>query len=133
MSPSSGSKNKPNKNPECKQVATSAYSTLKMETCSFETSVDFQRTTRRYILEDRTLKIKSRLNSGNACSYVVHNLSFCRLLSKNVKIQIRTSIFLPVVLYGCEALYLTRMKEHRLRICGPETEVTREREIYTYI
>jgi hypothetical protein len=38
-------------------VSCSAYSsTLKMEaTCFSETSVDFQRTTRRYITEDRTL------------------------------------------------------------------------------
>jgi hypothetical protein len=38
-------------------VSCSAYSSiLKMEaTCSFETSVDFQQTTRRYILEDSTL------------------------------------------------------------------------------
>jgi hypothetical protein len=62
--PSSGSKNKPNKKPARKQVACrallvscSAYpSTLKMEAiCSSETSVDFQRTTRRYIPEDSIL------------------------------------------------------------------------------
>jgi hypothetical protein len=34
------------------------FSTLKVEvTCSCETSVDFQRTTRRYIREDRTFQI----------------------------------------------------------------------------
>jgi hypothetical protein len=32
------------------------YYILKMVTCSFETSADFQRTTRRYIPEDRTLR-----------------------------------------------------------------------------
>jgi hypothetical protein len=40
-------------------VSCSAYSTLKMEaTCCSETSVDFQRTTRRYIPEDSTLQDK---------------------------------------------------------------------------
>jgi hypothetical protein len=64
---SSMSKNKPSKNPASKQMASRAafalvsffaYScTLKMEaTCSSETSVDFQRSTWRYIPEDRTLQ-----------------------------------------------------------------------------
>jgi hypothetical protein len=39
------------------------YSTLKMEAiCSSETSVDFQRTTRPYILEDTTLHNHRREN-----------------------------------------------------------------------
>jgi hypothetical protein len=57
--PSSGSKNKPSKNPV---PLVSRYShawfilrSLKMEaTCYSVTSVDFQRTTRRYIQKDRT-------------------------------------------------------------------------------
>jgi hypothetical protein len=46
-----------------KLVYCSAYSIMKMEAIYFpETSVDFQRTTRRYIPEDSTLKkIKSEL------------------------------------------------------------------------
>jgi hypothetical protein len=39
-----------------------------------------------------------------------------RLLSRNVKIKIYTSIILPVVLYGCETLSLTLREEHRLRV-----------------
>jgi hypothetical protein len=44
-----------------------AYSsTLKMkETCSSETSVDFQQTTRRYIPEDRTLQYSSWVEVSN--------------------------------------------------------------------
>jgi hypothetical protein len=46
--------------PAFAQVSCSAYSsTLKLEaTCSSETSVDFQRTKRRYIQDDRTLQMK---------------------------------------------------------------------------
>jgi hypothetical protein len=61
-SPSSGSKNKPRKKPALlvtcfMLVSFLAYSsTLKIEAACFsETSVDFQRTTRRYIPEDRPL------------------------------------------------------------------------------
>jgi hypothetical protein len=31
-------------------------------------------------------KIKSRLNSGNSCYHLVHNLLSCSLLSKTIKI-----------------------------------------------
>jgi hypothetical protein len=45
----------------CMVVSRLEYSsTLNSETCSFETSVDFQRITRRYMPEDRTL-IKQKL------------------------------------------------------------------------
>jgi hypothetical protein len=65
---SSGSKNKPRKKPElCFHAGfLLAYSlTLKMEAIySSETSVDFQRTTRRYIPEVNTLhNIKRKLHS----------------------------------------------------------------------
>jgi hypothetical protein len=44
-------------------VSEAYSSTLKMEAiCSFETSVGFQRTTRRYIPEDRTLYNRRREN-----------------------------------------------------------------------
>jgi hypothetical protein len=53
-------------------------------------------------------EIRSRLNSGNACYHAVQNLLSSRLLSRNVKIKIYRTIILPVVLYGCETLSLTR-------------------------
>jgi hypothetical protein len=53
------------------QVSCSAYSSLRMKTiCSFETSVDFQRTTRRYTPEDSTLHNQS---CENLKSYIVTN------------------------------------------------------------
>jgi hypothetical protein len=39
-----------------------------------------------------------------------------RVLPKNVKVKINKTIILPVVLYGCETLYLTLKEEHRLRV-----------------
>jgi len=38
------------------------------------------------------------------------------LLSKNLKIKIYRTIFLPVVLYGCEAWLLTLQEERKLRV-----------------
>jgi hypothetical protein len=43
------------------------------------------------------------------------SLSSCEL-SKNVRIKIYETLILPVVLYGCEAWFLTLMEEHRLRV-----------------
>jgi len=37
-------------------------------------------------------------------------------LSKNVQTEIHRTVILPVVLYGCETLYLTLREEHRLRV-----------------
>jgi hypothetical protein len=38
------------------------------------------------------------------------------LLSKNTKIKIYRTIFLPVVLYGCETWSLTSREKRRLRV-----------------
>jgi hypothetical protein len=43
-------------------------------------------------------KVKSILNSGNACYIEVQNLLSSSLLPKNVKIKIYKTIILPVVL-----------------------------------
>jgi hypothetical protein len=61
-------------------------------------------------------EIKSRLNSGNACYYSVHNLLSSHLISKNLKIKIYKTVILPVVLYGCETWSLTLAEEQRLKI-----------------
>jgi hypothetical protein len=80
-------------------------------------------------------EIKRRLNSGNTCYLSVQTLLSFPLLSKNVKIRIYKTIILPVVLYGCETLYLTSREEHRLkvfenrllrRIFGPERDYVQE-------
>jgi hypothetical protein len=44
-------------------------------------------------------EIKRRLNSNNACYHSVQNHLSSHLLSKNVKIRIYKTVFLPVVLY----------------------------------
>jgi len=61
-------------------------------------------------------EIKSRLRSGNACYYLVQNLSSSRLLSKNLKIMIYRTIILPVVSYGRETWSLTMREERKLRV-----------------
>ena len=69
-------------------------------------------------------EIKSRLKVGNACYYSVQNLLSSSLLSRKLKITIRRTIILPVVLYGCETWSLTLREERnyimrRLVICTP--------------
>jgi hypothetical protein len=59
-----------------------------------------------------SVKIKSRLNSGNACYHAAENLLSSYLLSKNVKIQIFKTTVLSVVLCGCENWSLTLREEH---------------------
>jgi hypothetical protein len=81
-------------------------------------------------------EIKGRLRSGNVCYYSVHNLLSSRLLPKNLKINIRRNIILPIVLYVCETWSLTFVEVRKLmvfenmvlrRIFGHKRdEVTRE-------
>jgi hypothetical protein len=61
-------------------------------------------------------EIKSTLYSVNAYYYSVQILLSSRVLSRNVKVKTYKTIILPVVLYGCEAWYLTLREEHRLRV-----------------
>jgi hypothetical protein len=37
-------------------------------------------------------------------------------MNRNVKVEIYTTIILPIVLYGCETWSLTLREEHRLRV-----------------
>jgi hypothetical protein len=48
-----------------------------------------------------------------------------RLLSRNVKVKIYKTIFLPFLLYGCETWSLALREEHRLRVS--ENRVLRRR------
>jgi hypothetical protein len=59
-------------------------------------------------------QIKSRFNSGKACYHFLQNFLSCCLLSKSVKIRMYKTIFLSLVLYGCEIWSLTLREEHRL-------------------
>jgi len=54
--------------------------------------------------------------SRNACYRSVQNLLSSSLLSKNLKIKIYRTLFLSVVLYGCETWSLTVREERRLRV-----------------
>jgi hypothetical protein len=61
-------------------------------------------------------KIKSKLNSANACCHSVQSLLSVRPLSRNLEVKIYKTIILPVVLYGCETWSVTLREEHRLRV-----------------
>jgi hypothetical protein len=61
-------------------------------------------------------EIKKRLNSGDACYYLVQNLLSFRPPSNNIKIRIYKTIIFPVVLYGCDTSSLTLREEPRLRV-----------------
>jgi hypothetical protein len=61
-------------------------------------------------------KIKSRLNSRNACYLSVQSLLSSRLLSRNVKVKIYKTVILSVILYGCETWWPALREEHRLRV-----------------
>ena len=56
----------------------------------------------------------------NFCKYfytvALYYLLSSRLLSRKLKIKIYRTIFLPVVLYGCEAWSLTLRGERKLRV-----------------
>jgi hypothetical protein len=59
------------------------------------------------------MKIKSRLNSGNACYHAVQSLWFSHMLSKNAETDMFKAIIL-LVLYGRETWPLTLWEEHRV-------------------
>jgi hypothetical protein len=61
-------------------------------------------------------KIKSTLNSRNACYHSIQNLLSSHLIPKNLKIKIYKTVILPVVLYGHKSWSLTLREEHKLRV-----------------
>jgi hypothetical protein len=80
--PSSGSKNKPSKKPASRALLATCFmlvsflvysSTLKTEvTCSSETPVVFQRTTWRYIPEDRTLRRSEQIKFRENLNHIIN-------------------------------------------------------------
>jgi hypothetical protein len=68
-----------------------------------------------FIMTQIRMTFMKRLNSGNACYYLVQNLmSF--IILKKPKTKIYKTVILPVVLYGCKTLSLTLGEKHRLRV-----------------
>jgi len=84
-------------------------------------------------LHSRRYEKQILLNSLNACYNTVQNLLSCRNLFKNLKIRIyiKKTVTLPVILYEYETWSFTPRVEHRLklfqnkvlrRIFGPKIE-----------
>ena len=98
------------------QNATRSHS-IKNDNSSFA-SVEELKLLRTTLTKQNSIQegFKSRLKSGNSCYHSVQNLLSSSLLPKNLKIKISRTIFLPVVLYGCETWTLTLRKEHMLRV-----------------
>ena len=81
-------------------------------------------------------EIKSRLNSGNDCCYLVQNLLSSSLLSKNIKINIYRIVIMLFVLYECGTSSLrlregcrSRVFDNKMlrKIFGPKRdEITRK-------
>jgi hypothetical protein len=61
-----------------------------------------------------THKIKSILNSGNACYHSVQNLWYSRLLSENITFKMYRTII--CLLSGCETLFLRFREECGLKV-----------------
>jgi hypothetical protein len=117
--PSSGPKNKPSKKPDLLAtcftlVSCLAYSsTLTMEAiCSSETSVDFQRTARRYISKDRTLyfrdvwsvQIKTKCNNvTRAICFVSHSNHLRDMKMADDNIMLLTIAYNFEAIPGCES------------------------------
>ena len=62
------------------------------------------------------MEINGKMKSRNAYCHSMQNLLSYSLISKNLKIKIYRTIFLPVVLYGCEIWSLTLREKCRLRV-----------------
>jgi hypothetical protein len=71
-------------------------------------------------------EIKSRLSSGNACSFGAESVVFQVAIQK-LKIKTYRTIILPVVLYGCETWSIILREERRPRVF--ENRVLRRRRM----
>jgi hypothetical protein len=61
---------------------------------------------------DIHIEIKSRLNLGNACHFLVQNLLSSYVLPKNLKNKTYRIVILSVVLYRCEIWSLMLREEN---------------------
>jgi hypothetical protein len=145
--PFSELKNNPSKKPTWQQIGNQsslflplvsclAYSTLKMEAiCSSETSIDFQRTTRRYIPEDRTTTtclpncvstesgciapLFIRLSRGHYIATVVHApISSLRIIIFSYTRSTKAQLF-QTNIYSSP----TELCEVRIVVCGGQEEL----------
>jgi hypothetical protein len=90
---------------------------MKIDNSSFEKVEEFKYlgstlTNQNSIQEE----FQSRLNSRNACYHSVQNLLSSSLLSKNLKIKMKNTTILPVVLFGFETWSLILREESRQRV-----------------
>jgi phosphopantetheine adenylyltransferase len=87
----------------------------KIDNISFEREEQFKYVGKNLTTQNSTEEeIQSR--SGNSCYHLVQNILSSGLLSESIKIKIYRTIFLHVVLYGCETWSLTLREERRLRV-----------------
>jgi hypothetical protein len=91
---------------------------MKIDNSSFERVEEFKYLGTTFNNDQNSIQeeVKSRLQLGNACYQSVQNLLSSRLVSKNLKIKIYTTIILLVVLYGCEIWSLKLREDRRLRV-----------------
>jgi hypothetical protein len=74
--------------------------TIRIDNSSFE-RVEEVRYLGTNLMDENSIQeeTKSRLKSGNACYYLVHNVLYSTFLSKNFQIKVDRTVILPGVLY----------------------------------
>jgi hypothetical protein len=66
--------------------------------------------------------VKKKIPSPRRECHSVQKRLSSRLLYKNLKIKIRKTVILPVVLYGCEEHRLKVSENRLMRIFGPKSK-----------
>jgi len=56
------------------------------------------------------------VKSQNACSHSEQNLLSSKFLSQNIQVKVDKTVILPLILYRCEAWFLTLKEEQKLRV-----------------